>query len=90
MNAYDNTIICTDKFLSSLINTLESSKLVSMLYVSDHGEDIFDDERRLFLHASPQPSYFQLHVPFIVWVSESFRNHNADMYDVLLKTVINQ
>lgn len=86
MNAYDNTIICTDKFLSSLINTLESSKtLSSMLYVSDHGEDIFDDERRLFLHASPQPSYFQLHVPFIVWVSESFRNHNADMYDVLLK-----
>lgn len=86
MNAYDNTIICTDKFLSSLISTLESSKtLSSLLYVSDHGEDIFDDERKLFLHASPQPSYFQLHVPFVVWMSESYRNYNPDIYDALLK-----
>ena len=86
MNAYDNTILCTDEFLSSLISTLESSNtLSSLLYVSDHGEDIFDDRRRLFLHASPQPSYFQLHVPFIVWISESFRNNEVNTYDALLK-----
>lgn len=85
MNAYDNTILCTDKFLSSLISTLESSNtLSSLLYVSDHGEDIFDDERKLFLHASPQPTYYQLHVPFIVWMSKSFRNYDVDMYDTLL------
>lgn len=84
MNAYDNTIICTDEFLSSLINTLESSNtLSSLLYVSDHGEDIFDDKRSLFLHASPQPSYYQLHVPFIVWMSEAFRNYDTNMYSTL-------
>lgn len=86
MNAYDNTILCTDEFLSSLISTLENSNtLSSLLYVSDHGEDIFDDKRRLFLHASPQPSYYQLHVPFIVWMSESFRNYDVTMYDTLLE-----
>lgn len=86
MNAYDNTIVCADRFLGSLINTLDNTNaLSSLLYVSDHGEDIFDDERRLFLHASPQPSYFQLHVPFIVWISESLRNYDTNMYDKLWK-----
>lgn len=86
MNAYDNTIVCTDRFLGSLINTLENTNsLSSLLYVSDHGEDIFDDERKLFLHASPQPSYYQLHVPFIVWMSESLRNYDVDMHDKLWK-----
>lgn len=49
-----------------------------MLYTSDHGEDIFDDGRLLFLHASPVPSYYQIHVPFLVWLSEDYRrNHPA-------------
>ena len=44
-----------------------------MLYTSDHGEDIFDDSRHLFLHASPVPSYYQLHVPFLIWMSDTYR-----------------
>ena len=36
----------------------------ALIYTSDHGEDIFDDPRHLFLHASPVPSYYQLHIPF--------------------------
>ena len=43
-----------------------------MLYTSDHGENVFDDDRKLFLHASPTPSYYELHVPLIAWVSESY------------------
>ncbi len=44
----------------------------AMLYTSDHGEDIFDDSRHLFLHASPVPSYYQLHVPFLIWMSDNY------------------
>ena len=44
----------------------------AMLYTSDHGENIFDDDRRLFLHAAPKASDYELHVPFIIWTSESF------------------
>lgn len=73
LNAYDNTIVQTDRLLSELIRRLERSRAVSALvYTSDHGEDIFDDDRRLFLHSSPVPSYYQLHVPFLVWLSEPY------------------
>ena len=45
----------------------------AMLYTSDHGENIFDDERQLFLHASPKASEYELHVPLIVWTSQAYR-----------------
>ncbi|MGN1245470.1 MAG: sulfatase-like hydrolase/transferase [Muribaculaceae bacterium] len=73
MNAYDNTIRYTDKFLGNLIDMLKKRGCVAALaYTSDHGEDIFDDERRMFLHASPIPSYYQLHVPLIFWASDEY------------------
>lgn len=74
VNAYDNTIRYTDSFLARLIKMLQKQNVdAAMIYTSDHGEDIFDDNRRLFLHASPIPSYYQMHVPFIVWMSESYK-----------------
>ena len=44
----------------------------AMLYTSDHGENIFDDNRNLFLHAAPKASDYELHVPFIIWTSQGF------------------
>ena len=74
LNAYDNSIRYTDGFLSRIIHALEQQQTdAAMIYASDHGEDIFDDSRHLFLHASPVPSYYQLHVPFLVWMSDSYR-----------------
>ena len=74
INAYDNSITLTDKVLDSLITILEKhNSKASLIYTSDHGEDIYDDSRSLFLHASPIPTYEQLHVPLIMWMSHSFR-----------------
>lgn len=75
INAYDNTIVATDRFLSECIDRLELLDDVKsgLLYTSDHGEDIFDDEHGRFLHASPRPSIHQVHVPFIAWLSEKYR-----------------
>lgn len=72
-NAYDNSIAYTDFFLHSIIDLLKSKDATTaLIYTSDHGEDIFDDGRKLFLHASPTPSYYQIHVPFLVWLSEKY------------------
>lgn len=83
VNAYDNSIRYTDGFLSRLIRMLQEQDAdAAMIYTSDHGEDIFDDRRRLFLHASPVPSYYQIHVPFLVWMSDSYRQN----YPALLES----
>jgi glucan phosphoethanolaminetransferase (alkaline phosphatase superfamily) len=74
VNAYDNTILYTDNFLHSVITLLKESKAcASMFYVSDHGEDILDDDRLRFLHASPNPTFYQLRIPMLIWFSEIYK-----------------
>lgn len=74
INAYDNTIRMTDELLAGLIERLDSAgvDMAALVYTSDHGEDLYDDDRHLFLHASPCPSFYQLRVPFMVWLSQGY------------------
>jgi lipid A ethanolaminephosphotransferase len=75
INAYDNTIVATDRMLAQVIDLLEarSDRLASaMIYMSDHGESL--GEKGLYLHGMPYmlaPSE-QTHIPFIMWLSESY------------------
>lgn len=85
VNAYDNTIVHTDFLIGKVISTLSSEGgSAAMLFTSDHGEDIFDDQRHLFLHASPFPSYYQLHVPLIAWTSPTYRIRHAEIAQSLI------
>lgn len=78
VNAYDNSITYTDHFLSSTIDALkQTDAAIAMLYTSDHGEDLFDDDRGRFLHASPTPTYYQLRIPIIMWFSDQFIHENS-------------
>ncbi len=79
INAYDNTIRNTDKVLAAIIREVDAKGVNSaVIFTSDHGEDIFDDERGRFLHASPIPTYYQLRVPLLVWTSHSFSTQHPD------------
>ncbi|SEW52398.1 phosphoethanolamine transferase [Chitinophaga arvensicola] len=73
VNAYNNTIVYTDHFLAEVIRTLSARQLCTgMLYVSDHGENLFDDDRRLFLHSTPFPTIYELHIPLLIWLSPQY------------------
>lgn len=73
INAYDNTIVYTDALLDNIANMLDGLDCRSaMLYLSDHGEDIYDDARNRFLHSSPIPTYHQIHVPLVLWFSHEY------------------
>ena len=96
LNAYDNTIRYTDYILHGIIERLQKWEGIqtktdgvyvqptsAMLYTSDHGENIFDDERSLFLHAAPKASDYELHVPFIIWTSNGFSKQYPDILKAL-------
>ena len=84
LNAYDNTIRYTDYVLHSIIERLQKKGGMSaMLYTSDHGENIFDDNRKLFLHAAPRASHYELDVPFLIWTSRSYE-HQEPRVDAAL------
>ena len=74
INAYDNAILYTDYFLSELIHYMDSlDRPAVMLYISDHGESFWDDERKLSLHGSYQISEYEYHVPMFVWYSDEYK-----------------
>jgi lipid A ethanolaminephosphotransferase len=74
VNAYDNTILYEDYFLSRVIGVLKQLQDTAtlMIYVSDHGESL--GEYGMYLHGIPfsiAPDV-QRDVPFIVWMSDEF------------------
>ena len=73
INAYDNSILYTDYFLSELIAYADSlDRPAAMVYLSDHGESFWDDERKLSLHSSYHLSEAEYHVPMLVWLSDEY------------------
>lgn len=78
INAYDNSVLYTDYFLSEVVALLKRNMPeyeAAMLYMGDHGESL--GENGVYLHGMP---YFlapdeQIHVPFITWVGETSDIH---------------
>ncbi|HSC65690.1 MAG TPA: phosphoethanolamine--lipid A transferase [Caldimonas sp.] len=71
VNAYDNSIVATDRFLADAIAWLKqrsADHATALLYMSDHGESL--GERGIFLHGLPYafaPDVQKI-VPFIAWL----------------------
>ncbi len=76
VNAYDNSLLYTDFFLSKVIDFLDRSQSrydTAMIYMSDHGESL--GEKGLYLHGMPHaiaPDE-QTRVPFLAWLSPAYR-----------------
>ena len=73
INTYDNSILYTDFFLATTIRKLDSLNVVSALvYVADHGENLFDTQENIVMHGGSKFTEYDLHVPFFVWTSDGY------------------
>ena len=75
VNAYDNALLYTDAMLAKTIAFLRerASKFdTAMIYVSDHGESL--GENNLYLHGVPYAiaPRVQIDVPMVMWMSNGF------------------
>jgi glucan phosphoethanolaminetransferase (alkaline phosphatase superfamily) len=77
LNSYDNSILYTDFFLSSVINILKNKKAF-MIYASDHGESLGECGR--LTHGADDYVEEQRIVPFIVWFSDSYKSSYPDKW----------
>ena len=87
VNSYDNTIEYTDAVIDSVIAIVKKlNNFSSVTYISDHGEDLLDDNRNLTSHhgGSP-PSKYDAHVPFFIWYSPELRKTYPDKVVNLLQ-----
>jgi glucan phosphoethanolaminetransferase (alkaline phosphatase superfamily) len=83
VNSYDNTIVYLDYFLSSLIDKLkQSSKKTLLIYISDHGETLGEDNK--WLHAQEHKA--SKNPAMLVWFSDNFyKNYSSEIKHLKLK-----
>ena len=87
INTYDNTILYTDYIVSSAIDILKKFPQyeAGVLYVSDHGESL--GENNIFLHGMPYkiaPDE-QTQIPLVMYMNENMKRWDYIDYDCMKK-----
>lgn len=81
-NSYDNSVLYTDWFLSQVIARLKASDAISsLMYVSDHGQTLYDGSCDLAFHG--HNTAFEFHVPALVWMSDRYRQAFPEKFALL-------
>ena len=77
-NSYDNAVLYNDFVVSSLIERLSGSHANGfLLYLSDHGEAVFDSPNNSFLGRSEaRPTAPMYTIPFMLWTSKQWQANN--------------
>lgn len=84
INSYDNSMLYTDYILSEIIKKVQKQQCVSAVtYISDHAENLYDDSSEKRMHGSSQPTKYEVHVPFIIWLSDTYNKRHPQVYEIL-------
>ncbi len=80
INSYDNSILYTDFFLSSVIEKLKDKKAF-LIYSADHGESLGECGR--LTHGCDGYVQEQREVPLMVWMSDSYKDSHPDKWSAV-------
>lgn len=80
IDQYDNSVLYNDYIISSIIDLLatKTEGKAALIYLSDHGEEMYD-YRNFAGHAYEKVSPTMCEIPFMVWMSDSYRNSRTDL-----------
>lgn len=81
-NSYDNSVLYTDHVLAEIIQRLQGSgKIASLLYVADHGENLFDGDCDKSGHGHNTDRDHR--IAALWWNSPGFGSRNPEKVDLL-------
>ena len=84
--AYDNSVLYNDRVVSDIIKHYSHSRSI-VIYVSDHGETLFDDPAHPDFagHAGNTLPENVVRVPFLVYMSPSLRREVPKIWEQILR-----
>lgn len=86
INSYDNSILYTDYVIGCFIKQLKKQKSTSYLYyISDHGENLYDDEQEKLMHGYINPTKYEIEIPLILWTSDAYQKNYPQKIENLQK-----
>ncbi len=75
---YDNSILYNDFIVDSLMNMIiskdavQNDRLTSVIYISDHGENVYDEGDNVGHDYAKELPAVNVEVPFLVWLSPAY------------------
>ncbi len=82
-NEYDNAVLYCDYIAARIIEMVKEQDLSSsVVYLSDHGEDVYDSGN-FYGHAEALKTKYMVEVPLFVCLSDSFRSKNPKLLATL-------
>ncbi len=80
VNHYDNSVAYNDFVISALIDGLiKQGGVSSLIYFSDHGEDVYGD----LGHNSSQATLPMINIPLVMWFSPKYQQRYEDTFTTL-------
>ena len=73
---YDNAVLYNDFVVDEIIKRFEDKDAI-VIYISDHGEAVFEDG--IHYGHGPGPGGKELDIPMIVWTSAAFKANHPDL-----------
>lgn len=75
---YDNAVLYNDFVVDEIIKRFENKDAL-IIYISDHGEAVFEDN--IHYGHGPGPGGKELDIPMIVWTSETFKKNHPELME---------
>ena len=91
INEYDNSILYTDYIVNSIFSILsqmakkDTNALYSAIYLSDHGENVYDEMDNVGHNYNGILPKSNVEIPFIVWLSNQYIKYNFDKVEIIKK-----
>lgn len=71
-NQYDNAVLYNDYIVYSLITHLKQIPKSALLYISDHGENVYHNGTDFFGRSEENLTQSMFEIPYILWTSKDF------------------
>lgn len=89
ISEYDNAVLMSDFVVSEVIERLRArSEPGCMILLSDHGEEVYD-QRDFCGHTETVGNRFMVEIPFIIWLSDSYKSLYPDKLEAIRGSIHN-
>lgn len=89
---YDNATLYNDLVVSQIINYFKEDDAI-IIYISDHGEEVFDYRnfagRSLEAKISKEKAKYVYQVPFIIWMSRKYQDKHQYIVEKIKQSIDN-
>jgi len=82
-NEYDNAVLYNDYFVHELYKRIADEDAV-IIYISDHGEDVYDDGSNIVGHIEEKVNHNMVEIPMLIIGSDKFKVKHLNQWKRML------